>query len=62
MIAFTDEFFFKNISKLEIYLKKNPSVKAIISSFPSNPTAQVVSLDFYKELIKLAFKYDTFVL
>jgi len=52
----------KYLSNLEIYLKKNPSVKAIISSFPSNPTAQVVSLDFYKELIKLAFKYDTFVL
>ena len=52
----------KYLSKLEMYLKKNPSVKAIISSFPSNPTAQVVGLDFYKELIKLAFKYDTFVL
>ena len=52
----------KYLSKLEMYLMKNPSVKAIISSFPSNPTAQVVGLDFYKELIKLAFKYDTFVL
>ena len=52
----------KYLSNLEKYLKKNSSVKAIISSFPSNPTAQVVSLDFYKELIKLAFKYDTFVL
>ena len=51
----------KYLSKLEMYLKNNPSVKAIISSFPSNPTAQVVSLDFYKELIKLAFKYDVFV-
>jgi alanine-synthesizing transaminase len=52
----------KYLSNLEIFLKKNSSVKAIISSFPSNPTAQVVSLDFYRELIKLAFKYDTFVL
>ena len=52
----------KYLSNLEKYLKKNSSVKAIISSFPSNPTAQVVSLDFYKELIKLAFKYDTYVL
>ena len=52
----------KYLSKLEMYLKKKSSVKAIISSFPSNPTAQVVGLDFYKELIKLAFKYDTFVL
>ena len=52
----------KYLSNLELFLKKNSSVKAIISSFPSNPTAQVVSLDFYRELIKLAFKYDTFVL
>ena len=52
----------KYLINLEIYLRKNSSVKAIISSFPSNPTAQVVDLDFYKELVKLAFKYDVYIL
>ena len=52
----------KYLINLEKYLRKNSSVKAIISSFPSNPTAQVVNLDFYKELVKLAFKYDVYIL
>jgi len=52
----------KYLINLEKYLRKNSSVKAIISSFPSNPTAQVVDLDFYKELVKLAFKYDVYIL
>ena len=29
---------------------------ALIVSFPSNPTAQVVDLNFYKEVIKIALK------
>ena len=52
----------KYLINLEKYLRKNSSVKAIISSFPSNPTSQVVDLDFYKELVKLAFKYDVYIL
>ena len=52
----------KYLINLEKYLRKNSSVKAIISSFPSNPTAQVVDLDFYKDLVKLAFKYDVYIL
>ena len=35
---------------------------AMIVSFPSNPTAQVVDLDFYKEIIKIALKYNIYVL
>jgi alanine-synthesizing transaminase len=34
----------------------------MIVSFPSNPTAQVVDLDFYKEIIKIALKYNIYVL
>lgn len=52
----------KYLSNLEKYLKKNPSVKAVISSFPSNPTAQVVGLEFYKDLVKIALKYDVYIL
>ena len=43
-------------------LKKYASIKVIIVSFPSNPTAQIVDLDFYKELVKIAKKYQVYIL
>tara|TARA_B100000575_G_scaffold111153_1_gene88458 strand:+ start:2560 stop:3747 length:1188 start_codon:yes stop_codon:yes gene_type:complete len=54
----------------ENYLKRldrsirhsSPSPIAVIVSFPSNPTAQVVDLEFYKEIIKIAIKYNVYVL
>ena len=54
----------------ENYLKRldrsirhsSPSPIAVIVSFPSNPTAQIVDLDFYKEIIKIAIKYNVYVL
>ena len=54
----------------EIYLERldrsirnsTPSPVALIVSFPSNPTAQVVDLNFYKEIIKIALKYNVYVL
>ena len=39
-----------------------PAPVAIIVSFPSNPTAQVVSLEFYEEVVKIALKYNVFIL
>jgi alanine-synthesizing transaminase len=35
---------------------------AVIVSYPSNPTAQWVDLDFYKEVVRLAKKHDLIVL
>jgi alanine-synthesizing transaminase len=35
---------------------------ALIVSFPSNPTAQVASIDFYEEVVKIALKYGTYIL
>ena len=52
----------KYLTKVDIYLKKNSLIKAIIVSFPSNPTAQVVGLDFYKDLVKIAKKYNIYIL
>ncbi len=52
----------KYLSKVDSYLKKNSLIKAIIVSFPSNPTAQVVGLDFYKDLVKIAKKYNIYIL
>ena len=40
----------------------SPTPVALIVSFPSNPTAQVVDLAFYKEIIKIALKYNVYVL
>ena len=39
-----------------------PAPVAVIVSFPSNPTAQVVSLEFYEEVVKIALKYNVYVL
>jgi len=39
-----------------------PTPVALIVSFPSNPTAQVVNLEFYKELVKIALKYNVYIL
>ena len=52
----------KFLSNIINNLKKYSSIKVIIVSFPSNPTAQIVNLDFYKELIKIAKKYQVYIL
>ena len=39
-----------------------PAPVAVIVSFPSNPTAQVVSLEFYQEIVKIALKYNVYIL
>ena len=39
-----------------------PAPVAVIVSFPSNPTAQVVSLEFYEEIVKIALKYNVYIL
>ncbi len=52
----------KYLTNIEKNIKKNSKIKAVIVSFPSNPTAQTVDLDFYKELVKLAIKYEIYVL
>ncbi len=52
----------KFLSNIVNNLKKYSSIKVIIVSFPSNPTAQIVDLDFYKELVKIAKKYQVYIL
>ena len=51
------------LERLENSIKDSvPAPVALIVSFPSNPTAQVVSLDFYEELVKIALKYNVYIL
>ncbi|OVE81873.1 alanine transaminase [bacterium K02(2017)] len=47
---------------LERALKtSHPTPKVLICSFPSNPTAHCVDLNFFKDLIKFAKKYGVYV-
>lgn len=39
-----------------------PSPLAMVVNYPSNPTAQVVGLDFYKEVVRFAKKHEIWVL
>mgnify|MGYP000988903860 FL=1 len=39
-----------------------PSPVALVVNYPSNPTAQVVGLDFYREIVKFAKKHEIWVL
>ena len=39
-----------------------PKPIALVISFPSNPTAQLCDLDFYKELVKFAKKHSIWIL
>ncbi|NHK27602.1 LL-diaminopimelate aminotransferase [Parvularcula flava] len=39
-----------------------PKPKAVVINYPSNPTAQMVGLDFYKDAVALARKHDTLIL
>ena len=38
-----------------------PNPKMIIANFPSNPTTRCVDIDFLKELVKIAKKYNTYL-
>ena len=50
------------LSRLDQSIRESiPSPVALIVSFPSNPTAQVASLDFYYEIVKIAKKYNTYI-
>src|SRR6201996_6486454 len=52
----TPEEYLAGISRAVKHSAPPPSV--VIVSYPSNPTAQWVDLDFYKEVVKLAKRHD----
>ena len=54
------ESFLKNLS-IKIKKYKN-RVKAIIINYPNNPTTDVVSLDFYKELVNICYRNQIWIL
>jgi len=58
--ADTPEIYLSNLSKALKYC--NPAPTAMVLCYPSNPTAQVCSLDFYKEAVAFAKKNDLMIL
>lgn len=58
--ALTPEEYLSGISRAVKHSAPPPSV--LILSYPSNPTAQWVDLDFYKDAVALAKKHDMLVL
>ena len=58
--ALTPEQYLSGISRAVKHSAPPPSV--LIVSYPSNPTAQSVDLDFYKEVVRLAKRHDLLVL
>ncbi len=58
--ALSPEEYLSGISRAVTYSAPPPNV--LIVSYPSNPTAQWVDLEFYREVIKLARKHDMLVL
>ena len=55
-----DDRFLSNLSAIAGSLTPRP--KMLILNFPHNPTAKVVTLDFYREVVKLARKHKFFVI
>ena len=58
--ALTPEQYLSGISRAATNSSPPPSV--LIVSYPSNPTAQWVDLDFYKEVVALAKKHEMLIL
>lgn len=58
--ALTAEQYLSNLGKAVTHSVPPPT--AMVLCYPSNPTAEVVDLDFYKEAVKFAKKHDLWIL
>ena len=56
----TDTDFFEVLDQAVVH--SHPKPKALVLNYPGNPTAQVVDLDFYKEVVAYAKKHDIILL
>ncbi len=54
------EAYLSGISRAIAHITPKPT--AMVLNYPSNPTAQVVGLDFYKDAVALAKKHDIWIL
>jgi alanine-synthesizing transaminase len=58
--AHSPEEYLSNLSRAVKHTVPPPT--ALVVCYPANPTAQVVDLDFYREVVKFAKKHEIFVL
>ena len=58
--ALTSEQYLSNLGRAVRHSHPAPTV--MVLCYPSNPTAEIVDLDFYKEAVKFARKHDLWVL
>ncbi len=58
--ATPDENFFSNLDRAVKHSVPKPL--ALVLNYPSNPTAYIASLDFYREVVAYALKYDLILL
>ena len=56
----TPEAYLSGMSRAIAHVTPKPA--AMVLNYPSNPTAQVVGLDFYKEAVAFAKKHDIWIL
>ena len=54
------EDFFENLTR--VYRQTQPRPRAIIMSFPHNPTTSVVDLEFFKKLVAFALEHEVYVI
>ena len=54
------EDFFENLTR--VYRQTQPRPRAIIMSFPHNPTTSVVDLEFFKKLVAFAIEHEIYVI
>jgi alanine-synthesizing transaminase len=52
--------FFANLERAVVHSIPKPI--AVVTCYPSNPTANIASLDFYKDLVAFAKKHELFIL
>jgi alanine-synthesizing transaminase len=54
------EDFFENLTR--VYRQTQPRPRALIVSFPHNPTTSVVDLEFFKKLVAFALEHEVWVI
>jgi len=54
------ENFFENLTR--VYRQTQPRPRALIMSFPHNPTTSVVDLEFFKKLVVFALEHEVWVI
>jgi alanine-synthesizing transaminase len=52
--------FFENLTRA--YRQTQPAPRALIISFPHNPTTQVVDLEFFKKVVEFALEHNVWVI